>query len=417
MNFRRILGLRNQDTPAASADEPKEQPFAPDWDASDLDPSNNVLVAAIGNLLANVLASGRPQRAQKGEIDSNLDILGAPPPSLSADPWTDFRSWLRIIVHALLLNGKIWFVEEAGGYRLGRIDLGAGGTQLDTVSFTPTASIFDPAPVTAVVPVNRVGVIQTVGPNGKPVALLGDSAKTACIAYQKLLKIVGEKISNEPNVVGYLSTDSAAMTDSTTEVRTRETMRDRVKQSNNKGVDLTGAFGKLTPLAKMEPVKALEALDRNLTDTLSAYLSAVLNVLGIPKEIFNVHVSHTGTVHGDVVTQFVKFGAQPLADTIVAGLNAYHRRRSQRPTVFVYPLSPHAWVGDLYLSKVAPMKDVLTRDEIRARLYAADAAPADAVFAGQGAGSPAVVEDEEDEDRDRTTRDREQEVSNLRLVK
>ena len=331
--------------------------------------------------------------------------------------WIDWRDWLRIVIHALLLNGKIWFYDTEGGYRLGKVDLGVGGTQPTELTFTPIASVFDPQPLPVIVPVNRLGVIQTVGPNGKPVALLGESAQTACIAYQKLLNIVGEKIANEPNVVGYLVTDSAAMTDSTTEVRTRETMRDKVKQSNNKGVDLTGAFGKLTPLAKMEPVKALESLDRNLTDTLSAYLSAVLNVLGIPKEVFNVHVSHTGTVHGEVVTQFIKFGCQPIADTIIAGLNAYHRRRSQRPPLYVYPLSAHEWVGALYLSKIAPTKDILTRDEIRERFYGVGPAPDDAVFAGQGAGSPAVVEDEEDEDRDRTTRDREQEVSNLRLVK
>ena len=337
MNFRKLFGFRNQAEPAPQENEQ----FVPQaWDVNSLDASNNVLVAAIANLLANVLASSQPMRdgQEASEAERNRAIVGAPPPLFSGDPWIDYRSWLRIVVHGLLLDGKVWFLESNGGYRLGTVALGTGSVQPNDVSFTPIASVFDPSPLAIVAPVNRLGVIQTVGSRGTPVALLGESAKVSCLAYQRLLAIVGEKIKKEPTVPYYIATDSAALTDSGSSV----TIREAVTKEGDKTVDTAGAFGKVSPLATLKEVKALESLDRKLTESLSAYLTTVLNTLGIPKEVFNTHVSHTGTVHGEIMTQFVRMGVQPFADTIIGGINAYHRRRSQRPTLWTHrPNTPN----------------------------------------------------------------------------
>lgn len=412
MNLRWLFGLRNETTPAT----PQREGKMPFWTGQP-SVSTNILLTAIINLLSNVLGTSRPTPVASDLEQRNQArrILGAPPvgdlfrENPSGDAWIDYRSWLRIIISKLLVEGKVFFEDTGEGYRLG--DVAIAGTPLPaTVSFTPIPSVLEVRGTPQAVPIQRLGVIQTVGPSGAPAALLGDPAKTALAAYQSLLDVLAAKIGNEPTVAFFLATNPSAISAASSTVGLQSP-----NQPEKLDVDTVGTYGKVSPLADIKDIKGLEVLDRKIQESLSACLTAVLNVLSIPKEVYNVHVSHTGTVHGEVMFQFLRMACQPLADTIVAGLNQYSQRSGGQQWEWDLPVSD--WQGALYLSKVVPAKDLLTRSEGRAMLYRLSPTDEEAIATSSAGQAP----DEDPDDRDRTTRDREQEVSNdkppLRAVK
>ena len=410
--LKRLFGMRNE----AATPSQEEMPWFPHGSAT-TDISSNILLTAIVNLLANVLGTSYPTPIASGleQRNERRRIIGAPPvgdlfrENPSGDPWIDYRSWLRIIISKLLVEGKVFFEDTGEGYRLG--DVAIAGTPIQaTVSFTPIPSVLATWRVPEAVPINKLGVIQTVGSSGAPAALLGAPARTALIAYQSLLDVLAAKIGNEPTVAFFLATNPSALSaaQSTVGLQTPN-------QPDKLDVDTVGTYGKVSPLADIKDIKGLEVLDRKIQESLSACLTAVLNVLSIPKEVYNVHVSHTGTVHGEVMFQFVRMACQPLADTIVSGLNQYGQRSGGQKWEWDLPVAD--WQGALYLSKVIPAKELLTRSEGRAMLYRLSPTDEEAI-ASSTAGQEPV---EDPDDRDRTTRDREQEVSNdgppLRVVK
>ena len=366
----------------------------------------NPLLAALVNLYTNVLSSYKMQERlsptqlrDRQNIGMEVGLMENP----TGNEWVSYIDWIRTIVFQLLKYGRVVFRSTDKGFLLGTTE-GYTSNKPDYIGFRAYPNMLVENQETTTVPVKEIGIIGIVDTTGRPQPLIAPSVQEVMKTYQEILAKFQVKLENEPNVGVFIETDYSSANPDTTQMSLGKVDDNTDEDDEN---DLDGKIGRIVD-GNVVASQSLAIIDRRYADTLSAHLTVVLNALSIPKEVFNVHISHTGAVAGEVFAQFIDFAIKPIANIIAEGFNSFYRRNGEN-RVFFWDIRASDWQADLYKAKVVKPENVLTRDELRERQYRMPPAPEDAVFAGQSATSGGDNE-EEDADRDRSDRTRGEEI-------
>ena len=339
--------------------------------------NNNVLFASVVNMIVNSL--------------DKYDLS----PAIPDDPVLSRKAWLSVVVGQLLTQGKVWFVNDNKGYRLGMATPATADG--DDWSFTQYSNLIQGSFETERVSSTNVGWIQHVDSVGIPTGLLGAAGASALIIYQSVIEKVGIKIFNEPAAALALMVDYSVSNPDVTRAEL-DTMEDTVTDISQQKIlrvqDNDSSFA--------QP-NFLSVMDKKINETLSSLLIVVLNAVGIPKALFNSHLSHQSVLSSDTLMEFVEFGLKPIASDIVEGLNNQMMRSGKRQR-YSWDINVHTLESDLLSTKTAPMSQYLTINEVRERLYGLGPIEGGDEISKTTPANPSSNGDEDEIDREDRTR-------------